>query len=63
MNKECCDPHAPVKKCLNCGESVYTCEKEHSDNNDYRCPIHKEGVETKHGWFCNDKCYFEYDPL
>ena len=63
MKLECVDPDAPIEKCLMCGNIVHTCERKIANNNDYRCPVHKEDIQTKHGWFCSEKCYFEYDPL
>lgn len=55
--EQCIDPNAKKEKCLNCGKVVLTCERTIPINNDYRCPIHQEGIETKDGWFCSRKCY------
>lgn len=54
---QCCDPNSKTEKCLNCNKIVYTCERTIPVNNDYRCPVHQEGIETKKGWFCSEKCY------
>jgi hypothetical protein len=58
--RECCDPAAPVVPCLQCGVDVHTCER--SEGPDYRCPVHKDGVEddSAGGWFCSKSCYYEY---
>jgi hypothetical protein len=70
MNLECCDPTAPIEKCMECGNMVYTCEKQewgkdglipYKITNDYRCPVHKGGVQSLLGWFCSEECYFKYD--
>lgn len=55
---ECCDPDAPIDKCITCGKVVHTCEREYPINNDYRCPLHKDDIQDNDGnWFCNDMCY------
>ena len=70
MKLECCDPTAPIEKCVVCGGAVYTCEKQewgkdklipYKIPNDYRCPVHKGGVQSLLGWFCSEECYFKYD--
>jgi hypothetical protein len=55
---ECCDPSAPLEKCVMCGKIVHTCERDISVNNDYRCPVHQDGFEDDDGdWFCGSNCY------
>jgi hypothetical protein len=55
---ECCDPSAPLEKCVMCGKIVHTCERDISVNNDYRCPVHQDGFEDDNGdWFCDSNCY------
>ena len=70
MNLECCDPDAPIEKCVVCGNMVYTCEQQEWGKNGlipykipnaYRCPVHKGGVQSLLGWFCSEECYFKYD--
>ena len=57
-NNKCCDPTAPNKNCSVCGNIVYTCERESTENNDYRCTKHKNGIEDNNGnWFCVEVCY------
>lgn len=61
MNTECCDPNAPLEKCFSCGKIIYTCELENPINNDYRCPVHRDGFEDTYGnWFCSDICWDDY---
>lgn len=65
---KCVDTKAKIEKCQNCGKNVYTCERSIPVNNDYRCPVHKEGFETFEGkWYCSNDCYEEtenlYSPL
>ena len=61
MNIRCCDPKAPVEKCNFCNKIVYTCELENPINNDYRCPLHKDGFEDAYGkWFCSGVCWDNY---
>jgi hypothetical protein len=60
--EKCCDPNSPTEKCIVCGETIYTCEKETSTNDSYLCPIksHNNGTESIGGlWVC-DKCGDEY---
>lgn len=60
-DKECCDPQSPLAKCLNCDKIIHTCERTTAVNNDYRCPLHKEGFEDSDGnWFCCGECYDKY---
>ena len=70
MKPQCFNPDAPLAKCVECGNIVYTCEKEewgkkgsvpYKIPNDYRCPVHQGGVQTLLGWFCSEECYFKYD--
>jgi len=59
---KCVDPDAPTEKCVLCGETIYTCERETSVNNSYLCPIktHNNGIESVGGlWVCND-CQDEF---
>lgn len=63
MNKisSCVDPHAPVHPCVICDTPVFTCERKESLNNSYLCPVHPNGIETRHGlWVCSDDCHEEY---
>ena len=58
----CCDPSAPRTKCAQCGSTVHTCEREYSDNGDYRCPAHQDGFESGDGlWFCSNQCFDRYE--
>ncbi len=57
MTPQCADPNAPQYPCVVCGKTVYTCERAVAVNSDYRCPAHPDGVETKSGWVCSEKCY------
>lgn len=63
MKPQCCNPNAPLEKCVACGNIVYTCEKqelnEEDTSNNYCCPVHGKGVETLLGWFCSEECYFK----
>ena len=31
MTPECCDPNAPIEKCVVCGSPVHTCERQEWD--------------------------------
>lgn len=56
----CCDPSAPIVKCCVCGADVHTCERTEPVDNDYRCPLHGNGVELNAGeWVCSDACGYE----
>jgi hypothetical protein len=60
--EKCCDPNSPTEKCIVCGETIHTCERETSVNDSYLCPIksHNNGTESIGGlWVC-DKCGDEY---
>jgi hypothetical protein len=60
--EKCCDPDSPTEKCIVCGETIHTCERETSVNDSYLCPIksHNNGTESIGGlWVC-DKCGDEY---
>jgi hypothetical protein len=62
MMEKCCDPDSPTEKCVVCGETIHTCERETSVNDSYLCPIksHNNGTESIGGlWVC-DKCGDEY---
>jgi hypothetical protein len=62
MMEKCCDPDSPTEKCVVCGETIHTCERETSINDSYLCPIksHNNGTESIGGlWVC-DKCGDEY---
>lgn len=70
MEQVCCNPNAPIEKCVVCGKDVHTCERKewgkkglipYKISNDYTCPVHKAGVQTLLGWFCSEECYFQYD--
>lgn len=62
IDDKCCDPKSPTQKCVVCGETIYTCERENSVNDSYLCPVksHNNGVESVGGlWVCND-CQDEF---
>lgn len=62
MTEKCCNPSAPVEKCVVCGADVYTCEREDStDEGDYTCPAHPDGVLMLGGdWVCSTRCWGDY---
>ena len=61
---ECVDPHAPVYMCAVCHAPVFTCERKEAENNSYLCPVHPDGIETKHGlWLCSDECCVIYNDV
>jgi hypothetical protein len=58
---ECCDPNAKKIPCVACGKPVYTCERETSIDNDYRCPAHPDGCEISNNlWVCSEACFIAY---
>ena len=58
VEKQCCDPNALQVPCVNCGTTVFTCEREEPVNNSYLCPAHPDGFEDGYGhWFCGNKCW------
>jgi len=61
MKNQCCDPDAPVKTCVMCKGLVHTCERKVAVDNDYRCPVHGQGVELFNGsWVCSEICHWNY---
>jgi hypothetical protein len=62
---ECCAPDASQERCVQCGATVFTCERQHADRNgDFRCPAHPDGLEVNDSvWVCGEKCFEEYEDL
>lgn len=52
----CVEPDAPWTECIYCGKKLKTCEIQ-SDValDDYRCPVHREGIEVDGRWICSDE--------
>jgi hypothetical protein len=62
---ECCDPDARQFQCVQCGATVYTCERQRAGRNgDFRCPAHPDGLEVDDDvWVCGEACFEEYEAL
>jgi hypothetical protein len=57
-NKECCNPNAPIERCVVCGAGVHTCELDKPINSSYLCPAHGEGCQLTNGnWVCSEECW------
>ncbi len=61
--KICADPNAAVVACGQCGGPVHTCDRKLPNNNDFRCPVHTDGVEMWDGrWACSERCAYLMHP-
>jgi hypothetical protein len=50
------DPNVPVVKCAVCGKDVHTCERKEAVDEDYTCPVHRDGCELTDG-----RCVCSYE--
>ena len=61
VEEQCCNQNAPQVPCVNCGKTVFTCERENAVDNSYLCPLHPEGFEDFPGqWFCSQGCWNDH---